>query len=66
MVLRRLDAPEKGDARGVRGVRWWVGEHPIGGKGEGQGRGAVFGEGHLKCKQILKKTMSVTSKRQET
>lgn len=31
--LWRLDAPEKGDARGVR--QEWVGEHSLRAKGEG-------------------------------
>ena len=37
MVLWRLDAPEKGDARGVR--QEWIGENPLRGKGEGDGVG---------------------------
>jgi hypothetical protein len=37
LVLWRLDAPEKGDARGVR--QEWIGENPLRGKGEGDGVG---------------------------
>jgi hypothetical protein len=56
LVLWRLDAPEKGDARGMR-LEWvggWV-STLLEAKGREMGggqRGDLVGRQHLKCKQI--------------